>query len=197
MFATRLNSKVEAFFSCLPDPLALKNNSFFYLFLYFYWQIAGQLSADGLARPDWSKGQLYMYPPVPLLSLALHKVIREEAQVIAILPWWPRRRWFPLVLQLQVDLPVMLPECDGLLLAPDRTEFPNLGEFRLATWTLMGDLSAAEAFQATICAAHRPSMRSLYHAKWRPFLSLVFSMGEGSPSPIYQNGAELPAALAT
>ncbi len=98
LFATHLNNKVEAFFSRLPDPLALPGNSL---------------------EADWSKGLLYMYPPLPLLSLALHKVIREEAQVIAILPWWPRSVWFPLVLQPLVDLPVMLPERDCLLLAPD------------------------------------------------------------------------------
>ncbi len=56
LFATWLNNKVETFFSCLPDPLALQGNSL---------------------QADWSKGLLYMYPPVPLLSLALHKVIRE------------------------------------------------------------------------------------------------------------------------
>ncbi len=88
-----------------------------------------------------------MYPPVPLLFLALHKVIREEAQVIAILPWWPRKGLSPLVLQLLVDLPVMLPECDGLLLTPDGTEFPDLRELSLAAWRLSGDLSAAESFQ--------------------------------------------------
>ncbi len=70
---------VEAFFSRLADNLALQGNSL---------------------QADWSKGLLYMHPPLPLLSLALHKVIRVEAQVIAILPWWPRRGWFPLVLQL-------------------------------------------------------------------------------------------------
>ncbi len=74
LFATRLNNKVEAFFSRLPDPLVLQGNSL---------------------QADWSKGLLYMYTPVLLLSLALHKVIREEAQVIVILPCWPRRGWFP------------------------------------------------------------------------------------------------------
>ena len=98
LFATQLNNKVEAFFSHLPDPLALQGNSL---------------------QADWSKGLLYMYPPLPLLALALHKVIREEAQVIAILPWWLRRGWFPLVLQLLVDLPVMSPERDSLLLVPE------------------------------------------------------------------------------
>ena len=68
LFTTRLNNKVEAFFSRLPDPLALQGNSL---------------------QADWSIGLLYMYPPMPLLSLALHKVIRWEAQVIANLPWWP------------------------------------------------------------------------------------------------------------
>ncbi len=103
---------------------------------------AGQFPASRLVQ-----GSTVYVSPVPLLSLVLHKVIREEAQVIAILPWWPRRGWFPLVLQLLVDLPVMLPERDGLLLAPDGTEFPDLGELRLAAWRLLGDLSAAEAFR--------------------------------------------------
>ncbi len=82
LFATQLNNKVKTLFSRLPQT-----------------SFAGRLLA--------SKGLLYMYPPVPLLSLALHKVIREEAQVTAILAWWLRRGWFSLVLQLLVDLPVM------------------------------------------------------------------------------------------
>ncbi len=98
LFATRLNNEVEAFFSCFPHPLALQGTSL---------------------QTDWLNDLLYMYPTVLLLSLALHEVIREEAQVIVILPWWQQRGWFPIVLQLLVDLPVMLPECNGLLLAPD------------------------------------------------------------------------------
>ncbi len=42
LFAIWLNNKVEAFFSHLPDPLALQGNSL---------------------QADWSKGLLYMYPP--------------------------------------------------------------------------------------------------------------------------------------
>ncbi len=126
LFATRLNTKVEAFYARLPDPLALPGNPL---------------------QVDWSQGLLYMYAPQPLLSLALHKVIREEAQVIAIIPWWPRRGWFPLVLQLLVDLPVLLPEVDGLLVGGDGVFHPNLHELRLAAWRLSGDLSAGEAFR--------------------------------------------------
>ena len=85
LFATRLNSRVVEFYSCLQDH-------------------------PGSARQSPSGGlvQGSTVPLLPLLSLSLHKVIREEAQVIATLPWWPRRGWFPLVLQLLIDLPVLL-----------------------------------------------------------------------------------------
>ncbi len=66
LFTTQLNSKVEAFCSCPPDPLALPGNAL---------------------RVDWSKGLLYMYPPLPLLSLALYKMMMEDAQVVVILLW--------------------------------------------------------------------------------------------------------------
>ncbi len=74
LFATRLNNKVEALYSHLPDPLALQGNPL---------------------QVDVSGSSVHV-SPLPLLSLALHKVIREEDHVIAIIPWWPRRWWFPL-----------------------------------------------------------------------------------------------------
>ncbi len=55
----------QAFFCRLLDPLALPGNPL---------------------QADWSKGLLYMYAPLPLLSLTLHRVIQKEAQVITILP---------------------------------------------------------------------------------------------------------------
>ncbi len=58
LFATWLNQKVETFCSRLPDSLALLGNPL---------------------QVDWSKGLLYMNLLLLLLSLALHKVIREEA----------------------------------------------------------------------------------------------------------------------
>ena len=87
LFTTMLNNKVEALYSRLSDPLALQGNPL---------------------QVDWSQGLLYMYRPPPLLSLALHKVIREKAPIIAIIPWWPKKGWFPLVLQLLVDLLMVL-----------------------------------------------------------------------------------------
>ena len=66
-------------------------------------------------------------------------------------------------MRLLVDLPVMLPERDGLLLTPDGTEFPVLGEFRLAAWILSGDLSTAEAFRKKLLPPHVPYEKDPLH----------------------------------
>ncbi len=70
LFATRVNNKVEAFLFLHPRPSRL----------------AWQPHADGLV----SRSPLHVPPPLPLLSLALHKVIREVTQVIAVIfLCWP------------------------------------------------------------------------------------------------------------
>ncbi len=62
LFASQLSIKIESFCSQLPEPFSLHGN---------------------FLQADWLKGLLQMHLPLPHLSLALHKVIREEA----ILPW--------------------------------------------------------------------------------------------------------------
>ena len=77
-----------------------------------------------------------MYPMIPLLHLALHKIRREETDMIAILPLWPRRDWFLLVLSLLVDLPVLLPVQSSVISSPQSVPHPGLNTLRLATWRL-------------------------------------------------------------
>ncbi len=96
LFTLQLKNKVEALYCRLPDPLTLPGNS-------------------RSLQADWSKGLLYTYPPLPFLSLALHKMIQQQAHIIAILPWWPWRGRFPLILQFLVNLP-MLAMVNGHLL---------------------------------------------------------------------------------
>ncbi len=123
LFATQLNNNVKAVFSRLTDPVALQGNSL---------------------QADWLKGLLYMYPPLPLLSLARHKgkgSFHLDFTAVAV-----KRVVLPSPAA-PMDLPVMLPECGSLLLAPGGTEFPDLGVLRLAAWKLSGDLYTAEVFR--------------------------------------------------
>ena len=106
LFATALNRKVPVYCSRVPDPLALR--------------------AAALQLP-WVEGLYYMFPPPLSLTLpSLCKIRREEAEVIAILPWWPNRGWFPLILDLLVDLPMLLPRREDLLRGLDGLPHPSL-----------------------------------------------------------------------
>ena len=134
LFATAANAKVPVFYSWTAKPSVCRGGAF---------------------QADWSRGLLYMYPPIPLLHLALHKIRREEADVImviAILPWWPRRGWFPLVLSLLVDLPVLLPVRPDVISSPQGLTHPGLNTLRLAAWRLLGKHSKQKEFQRQLRA---------------------------------------------
>ena len=81
LFATRQNRKLDCFRSLFPDALAQ--------------------SHQALSIP-WDKGLRYIYPPTSLALRSLSKIAREEADAIIILPLWPRRGWFHLLIQLAV-----------------------------------------------------------------------------------------------
>ncbi len=131
LFATAANAKVLVFYSWTAEPSACRGDAF---------------------QANWSRDLLYMYPPIPLLHLALHKISREEADVIAILPWWPRRGWFPLVLSLLADLPVFLPVRPDIISSPQGLPHPGLSTLRLAAWRLSRKHIKQKEFQQQLRA---------------------------------------------
>ena len=78
-------------------------------------------------------------------------------------------------------------------LEPPHSRLKILGRF----FHRQGILRETAATFCMIYAAHKPSTRNLYHTKYMAvLLLLVFSTGEGSTLPFYQNGAELSSAFA-
>ncbi len=131
--------------------------------------------------------------PLLMLPLALHKIAREEAEVIAIIPWWPKRGWFPLLLGLLVDLSIMLPEQLDLVLDPWGRGHPGLMTLQLAAWRLSGALSRQQAFLTRLHAPFvvlRESQRDLFMTQSGGYF-LAGVKGDRSPSPIYSPGLKL------
>ncbi len=135
---------------------------------------------------------LYLYPPLPLLHLALHEIAREEGEIIAIIPWWPRSGWFPLLLGGQeegVSPPTKSPSrptsvttrasrshlrSKGLQSPQSRDPPASCPE------ALGGTLQAAGISRqaaCTICNAKRKSTWDLYHPKWQ--VAEIFSLVRG------------------
>ncbi len=79
---------------------------------------------------------------------------------------------FFLVLQLLMDLPVLLLDHDCHLLGADGSVYTDLQELHLEpgnSQEISPQVMHLREVVATICAAHRPSTRNLYHAKWQSF----------------------------
>ena len=129
LFATRRNRKVACFCSCIPEHLAL--------------------SQQALSIP-WDQGLIYLYPPLSLALRSLAKVAREEANAIVILPAWPRRGWYHLLMQLTVEPPILLPTRRNLLQGPRGERHPDLGSLRLAAWRVSGETSKQREFQSKL-----------------------------------------------
>ena len=95
------------------------------------------LATDALDL-DWDKFQRpYLFPPVPVLRQCLEKK-------------WPDRAWYPLLIDLLVDVPVQLPPLRTLLVQgltkASRKYHPLPESMCLTAWPLSSQASYREAF---------------------------------------------------
>ena len=129
LFATFENRKLPIFVSPIPDPRAM--------------------AVDALSI-SWNGIVAYAFPPIPLIPLVLNKIQREETSVILIAPLWPNRSWFPLLLDLLVDLPLQLPDREDLLSQGHDLVHPDPSLFRLHAFRLSSKASWRTAFLETL-----------------------------------------------
>ena len=106
---------------------------------YCSWRVdPGALATDALAM-SWRNLEAYAFPPIALIPRVLRKVIDEGCRLILIAPCWPRRSWFPMLLSLLRDAPLLLPVRPDLLKQQrDRIWHPDPGLFQLVAWPLSG-----------------------------------------------------------
>jgi hypothetical protein len=78
---------------------------------YFSWEydFAAQ-GVDSLAHRWHWKSTLYAYPPNFLLSRIMQKIIQERVyDVILITPLFPLQSWWPVLMEMLIELPLILP----------------------------------------------------------------------------------------
>ena len=126
LFATSLNFQIQTFVSPVPDPLA--------------WAVdALSLSWEGLLA--------YAFPPFSLLGRVLQKVKEHDCSILLIAPLWPKQPWFPVLLDLLVDLPLAIPARWNLLSQPRSRQFyQNPDRLHLHAWRLSRSPSCRRAF---------------------------------------------------
>ena len=110
LFATRLTNQLPCYASWRPDPHAVVTDAF---------------------SINWSRVKRYAFPPFNLIPRTLTKVIKDNANLLLAALVWQTQHWWPMLLQLTVQLPVLLPSSPSLLQDPSNPKaihpmFPRL-----------------------------------------------------------------------
>ena len=125
LFASRLTHQLPIFASWKPDPLAAYIDAF---------------------SVDWGKIQGYAFPPFALIGRCLRQLqVQEVDHLVLVAPVWPTQSWYPLLLQMSIDLPVLIPPSPQLL---GKGELLHpLTNLQLAGWRLSAKTVKQQNFQ--------------------------------------------------
>ena len=129
LFASRVNNQLPCYVSWEPDPYAWAIDSF---------------------TIDWSSCKGYIFPPFALILRILQKIEHEEACGILIVPLWTSQSWFPKLLRLLIDHPVLLPPRPHLITHPLTGRDHPQKKMRLIACHVSGKSSVTKEFQKSL-----------------------------------------------
>ena len=129
LFASRLNHQLPQYFSWKADPGAMGINAFLH---------------------SWKGMKAYIFPPFSQIGKCLSKIRMEQlGTVVMIAPVWQAQPWYPLLLEMLIQKPILLPTFPNLLTSP--TGFPHplttSKSLHLAAWKISGNTQEQILFQ--------------------------------------------------
>lgn len=124
LFASRLNHQLQPYVSWHPD--------------------LGAVAVDAF-HLSWKPYMPYTFPPFSLISRVLQKIQRERVQGIIIVPKWPTQTWWPFLMRMLIDNPVLLPNIKKLS-SPEMIH-PLYPKLELLMCHFSGDLLKTKEFR--------------------------------------------------
>ena len=120
LFADRLNTQKKQYVSWKPDP--------------------GAMAVDAFSIPWANMEALYAFPPFGLIGKCLAKLKKEKVTMTLVTPTWQTQPWYPVILQMSIATPILLPHQTNLLVDPSDKPHPLLeaNQLRLAVWKVSG-----------------------------------------------------------
>ena len=128
LFASRLTFQLDQYVSWRPDPSAVHTDAF---------------------TLDWATFRGYAFPPFSVIGWCLQLVQSQRVEhLVIVTPVWPTQIWYPLLLTLYIDFPILLPVQKDLLTREGRNH--PLPQLQLAGWLLSTVATKREDFLAKL-----------------------------------------------
>ena len=128
LFASRVNHQTPEFVSWRPEPLAIATDAF---------------------NIPWDFPLSYLFPPFCLIPMCLRKVVQVQMDCILIALAWRRRPWYPALLSMLIEHPLLLSQGQRILKLPGTDKIHPLccqKKFQLAAWKISGKAWKTKAF---------------------------------------------------
>ena len=104
LFASRINHQLSNYISWRPDP--------------------GAKAVDAFSV-NWSLTYNYCFPPFSIILKVLQKIQQDKAQAIVVVPYWTTQNWFPVLLGMLVDHPLIMTASLNILYLPTHPTTPH------------------------------------------------------------------------
>ena len=131
LFASRLNYQLKPYIAYKPDPEAHAIDAF---------------------RASRKGYKVYAFPPFSVIQRVLRKISEEKATGLLVVPNWPTQIWWPYLMSMLIDFPLILPRKDDTLYLPAHPQLlhPLHKKLQLLVCHLSGSSSRAEAFRLAL-----------------------------------------------
>ncbi|GFR84880.1 reverse transcriptase [Elysia marginata] len=97
LFPSRINKQLDKYVTFLPDPDAFAVDAF---------------------SINWSHYKFVAFPPFALVSRTLQKIQEDQATGVVVEPYWPNQVYYPVLIEMLIDNPVILTARNNLLQLP-------------------------------------------------------------------------------
>ena len=61
----------------------------------------------------WENYVFYAFPPFSIIQQVLQKVVAEKATGLLVVPHWPTQSWWPFLINMLINYPIILPRGKG------------------------------------------------------------------------------------
>ena len=139
------------------------------------------VATDAFAQ-NWDKMFPYAFPPFCLVGRTLRKAQKHHIQMIIVTPVWITQPWYPLLLEMSVRDPLLLPNHKYLLKNLRENIHPLIenNSLRLAAWLVSGNQGEQQQYlQRLPLLSKTPKQWVLERITDRPGDSLIAGVCQG------------------
>ena len=85
---------------------------------YIFWRSGPGAKAVHAFSINWSRTYNFCFPSFSIILKVLQKIQQDKAQAIVVVPYWTTQNWFPVLLGMLVDHPLIITASLNILYLP-------------------------------------------------------------------------------